>query len=77
MSTLYLIALGAVAVAILAALFDAVLSASRKSAWPTRVPIMMLVATTERRKGTQPFVGVDRRAQDVPASPAEPQRLTA
>ncbi len=77
MSTLYLIALGAVGVAIFATLIDAVLSVSRKQTWPTRSPILMLVATPERRKGNQPFVGVDRRAQNVQASPAEQERLTA
>jgi hypothetical protein len=38
---------------------------------------LILVATPERRKGNQPFVGVDRRAQNVQASPAEQERSTA
>lgn len=76
MSTLYLVALGAVAVAILAALIDAVLSVSRKSAWPTRMPIMMLVATHDRRSVNHPFAGPDRRKSGEQA-PAGQERLTA
>jgi hypothetical protein len=64
-----LIALGAVAVTILGALLDSVLSVSRPQAWPARRPLLMAVTSVERRSMSLPFVGPDRRRQvDQPST---------
>jgi hypothetical protein len=59
---LYLIALGAVSLALLGALFEAVASVSRKPKWATLRPGLRLVHTSERRSHALPFVGAERRS---------------
>ena len=76
LSTLYLIALGAVCVAILGALIEAVLSVSGPKAWPARRPILTLASSVDRRVREVPFVGADRRGSAEP-SVSEQQRLSA
>lgn len=76
MSTLYLLALAAVGVAILGSLIEAVLSVSRPRAWPARRPILMLAAPVDRRVRDLPFVGADRRRQ-VESEHTETQRRIA
>ncbi|MEQ1805645.1 MAG: hypothetical protein ABL900_09730 [Burkholderiaceae bacterium] len=76
MSTLYLIALAAVCVAILGALIEAVLSVSGSKAWPARRPILTLATTIDRRGQNLPFVGEDRRRESQQAID-QPQRRSA
>ena len=61
MSTLYLIALGAVAIALLAALLDAVIGVSRRPQWDAVRPAPVLIETEDRRVHELSFVGADRR----------------
>jgi len=61
LSYIYLVALGAVGATILAMVFDAVLSVSRKPKWESIERPLSLVAVTERRTQSLPFVGTDRR----------------
>ena len=61
MSTLYLIALGAVTVALLGALIDAVMAVSRPTNWTVRRPLLMVAKTPEHRTQELPVVGRDRR----------------
>jgi hypothetical protein len=76
LSTLYLIALGAVSVAILGALVDAVLSVSRPKNWTVRRTILTAVDTTDRRVQDLPIVGRDRR-QGPDTQAGEPDRKSA
>ena len=64
LSTVYLIALCAVGVALIAALLDAVLAVSRRREWQVERPTLMLVAAEDRRTRALPFVGSERRAPD-------------
>ena len=65
LSTVYLIALCAVGVALIAALLDAVLAVSRRREWQVERPtLMMLVTAEDRRTRALPFVGSERRAPD-------------
>ncbi len=76
MSTIYLIALAAVFVAILGALIEAVLSVSRPQAWPARRTILTLAPSDDRRVRDLPYAGQERR-RNAEHSIAEPQRLSA
>lgn len=76
LSTLYLIALGAVCVAILGALIEAVLSVSGPKAWPARRPVLTLASSVDRRVHELQFVGEDRRRGSEPSVPKQ-QRLSA
>ena len=65
LSTVHLIALCAVGVALIAALLDAVLAVSRRREWQVERPtLMMLVTAEDRRTRALPFVGSERRAPD-------------
>ena len=64
LSTVYLLALCAVGVALIAALLDAVLAASRRREWQVERPTLMLVTAEDRRTRALPFVGSERRAPD-------------
>lgn len=61
MSTVYLLCLGAVGVALLAAVIEAVLAVSGKPKWAAQRHSLSLVETVERRKEQLPFVGAERR----------------
>lgn len=61
MSTLYLLSLGAVCVAILAAVLEAVLSVSSKPKWAEHRHALTLVVSEDRRKQQLPYVGAERR----------------
>ena len=70
-STLYLIALGAVGLALLGALVEAVTSVSRKPQWASVHAGLRLVHSNDRRRRDLPFVGADRRSGgDGPADEA-------
>lgn len=63
MSILYLAALAGVAIVLLAALFEAVTSVSRKPHWgESSRRHLVPVVTQDRREHDLPFVGADRRA---------------
>ncbi len=65
MSFLYLIALAAVAVALIATLVDALRAVSRRPDWSVARRFessLSLVHTEDRRREQLPYVGVDRRA---------------
>ena len=64
LSTVYLIALCAVGVALIAALLDAVLAVSRRREWQVERPTLMLVTAEDRRTRALPFAGSERRAPD-------------
>lgn len=77
MSSLYLAMLCGVAIALLWAIADAVLSVSRKPDWSIPKRPLALVETVERRSQSLPFVGGERR-QDRAAEPAmQPGRKAA
>ena len=61
MSVVYLAALIALCMALLAALAEAVWSLSRKPAWSEPRRALSPVITMDRRTLALPFVGVDRR----------------
>lgn len=66
MSTIYLVTLIGVAVALLYAIADVVVSLSRRPVWerPAHRPMQLAaVETVERREQQLPFVGADRRLQ--------------
>jgi hypothetical protein len=65
LSFVYLVALIAVAIAMLAGLAEAVWSVSRKQTWGQPSTELTLVTTEERRKQDLPFVGRDRRRAAV------------
>lgn len=69
MSTLYLIALGAVAIALLAALLDAVIGVSRRPHRDAVRPALLLIETEDRRVHELSFVGADRRDAAVQSEP--------
>ena len=62
-----LIALGAVAIALLAALLDAVIGVSRRPRWDAVRPALVLIETKDRRVHELSFVGADRRDAAVQA----------
>lgn len=61
MSTLYLLALVGVCVALLAVMGEAIVSVSRTPRWTTPRRRLMVVEAVERRTQNLPFVGTDRR----------------
>ena len=61
LSTLYLITLVGVSAAVLALLWDAVVSVSRRPDWDRVRSTFSIVPTIERRTYDIPFVGRDRR----------------
>lgn len=63
MSTFYVLLLGGVCVVVLAVIAEGVLSVSRRPSWATQRRELELVKTVDRRTGTLPFVGQDRREQ--------------
>jgi len=65
LSFVYLVALIAVAIALLAGLAEAVWAVSRKQTWGQPSTELTLVSTEERRKQNLPFVGRDRRRAAV------------
>ncbi len=68
MSTIYLLALAGVGLAILMATAEAVRSVSRKPQWSRSVfakPSLQAVETIDRRQAQLPFVGKDRRKSAV------------
>jgi hypothetical protein len=76
LSTLYLLALCGVGLALLAVAVEAIVSVTRKRPWPTAPSRLVLVETLDRRRQALPFVGEDRRAGD-PADATAPDRLRA
>ena len=76
LSTLYLLALCGVGVALLAVAVEAMVSVTRKRPWPTARSRFAVVKTVDRRHQALPFVGQDRRT-DGQADPSAPERLRA
>ena len=78
MSVIYLIALIAVTVALLAWIGEAVWSVPRKPAWDKPTSELTLVNKVERRKQSLPFVGRDRRRAAVkPQTATEVEKVAA
>lgn len=77
MSIIYLLALLAVGLAIVAVAADSIITVSRRPRWaePTAQPALQLVPTAERRRERLPFVGPDRR-MPANAAVAEPVSST-
>lgn len=73
---MYLMALIAMAVALLAWIGEAVWSVSRKPAWDKPVRDLTLVTTVDRRQQNLPFVGRDRRRAAVKPE-AEVEKVAA
>lgn len=73
MSTLYLIALVGVGLAIVAITLESILSVSRKPSWagPLARPRLAVVPTVDRREQDLPFVGPGRRQTDQAPEAAE------
>jgi len=65
LSLIYVVALIAVALALLAGLAEAIWSVSRKPSWGEPARELTLVETVERRKQNLPFVGRERRRAAV------------
>lgn len=77
MSLIYSAALIGVSLALLAGLVEAVWSISRKPRWGETRHSLSLVATTERRTQSMPFVGHDRRRDATADSTYEAEKLVA
>ena len=77
LSNLYFMALCAVGVALVAAVLDAVVSASRRHEWQVGLPTLKLVEVEDRRIEPLPFVGAERRAGDGGAPTSEDERQVA
>ncbi|MGE5115060.1 MAG: hypothetical protein ACM3N6_01070 [Betaproteobacteria bacterium] len=73
LSNLYVLTLAGVGVAVLALIWDAVISVSRKAPWEATRPDLSVVATQERRAQDLPFVGRDRRGADADSAEGEAQ----
>ena len=74
LSILYVVTLIGVCVAVLALIWDAVASVSRRPVWHVTRPDLSLVTTSDRRRSELPFVGHDRRQQDAEQE-AEARRI--
>ena len=78
MSTLYVIALAAVFVALIALIADAVVSVSRRPTWTlVQRPRLTVVPTVDARQQHLPFVGRERRRAGTAVEaevPAEQRR---
>jgi hypothetical protein len=66
LSVVYLIALIAVCLTLVAAAAEAVWSVSRKPVWTQSRQALHLVTTPERRSQDLPFVGTERRRAPAP-----------
>ena len=79
MSTLYLIGLSGVCLAVLALMLEAVVSVTRKPKWSLPTHRLQLVATEDRRTQELPFDGAERRNQQdaEAADTADVQRRAA
>ena len=76
MSIVYLVALAAVCVILLAVMADAVRAVSRKPVWHSaQMPRLQQVETVDRRTQTLPFVGTERRQAENATVHTEAQDL--
>lgn len=80
MSTLYLLAMSSVGIAILFAVMESVLSVSRRPNWQSArfAPALAVVNTGDRRTMQLPYVGQERREAIASApSGSSPVRVAA